>query len=344
MTTLGEKIERRAADLRSACALALVVAALALLGGTGSGIAWADVVITEIMYNPNSFEPLISNGNMTEWVEIYNAGSAPVDISGWYLSDEDGSSGGLPPGSMLGPKEAAVIHNEVVSSADFQAAWGTGFQNFGVSNWGLPGLIGLSNSPSPTNEILTLRNASGQTMDVANYDDDPPWPSDVPDGPSIYVLPRPPCSIGTANDDGANWARSAVGVDLGRANVVVGPFNGNDVGSPGSVVVVTDPVALLNDLMAQVTALGIPQSGGMNGKLSDALKVLARGNNRVAVNKVHDFIDQVNGLIGVGSISASAGASLLCAANEILAVLPPASAKALATEQRSWGAVKDLYR
>jgi hypothetical protein len=63
----------------------------------------------------------------------------------------------------------------------------------------------------------------------------------------------------------------------------------------------------------------------------------------VAVNKLQDFIDQVNGLIAAGSLSASAGAPLLCAANEILAVLTP-SAKPLATTQRSWGAVKDLYR
>lgn len=30
-----------------------------------------------------------SNGDKTDWVEIYNAGNTPVDISGWYLYDND---------------------------------------------------------------------------------------------------------------------------------------------------------------------------------------------------------------------------------------------------------------
>ena len=40
-----------------------------------------DIVINEIE----------SNGDVTDWVEIYNKGSQPVDISGWYITDDNTS-------------------------------------------------------------------------------------------------------------------------------------------------------------------------------------------------------------------------------------------------------------
>ena len=38
-----------------------------------------DIVLNEIE----------SNGDTTDWVEIYNKGTLPVDISGWYITDDD---------------------------------------------------------------------------------------------------------------------------------------------------------------------------------------------------------------------------------------------------------------
>ena len=207
------------------------------------------VLITEIMYNPDSAEPLIANDTKVEWVEIYNPGTTAVDISGWSLRVEDGSTGPLPSGAMLAPQEAAVIVPTAQDAAGFHSAWGGGYRVFSVSNWGLPGLIGLSNTPSPVNEILTLRDAYGRIQDVVNYDDEPPWPSDEPDGPSIYLLPN---AIDlTANDDGANWARSTVGVDAGRNNLQVGAFNGIDIGSPGVVATESSVLAAVLPVSAR---------------------------------------------------------------------------------------------
>jgi len=202
------------------------------------------VMISEIMYNPNSVEAIPVQ---TEWIEIYNYGTAPVDIGGWYVSDEDGASSiTIPAGTFIAPSQAIVLYPAVISLLEFQAAWGTGFEAFPMD---FESLFGLSNSPSPTNEILVLRDASGNAVDTVNYDDAAPWPLDSPDGPSIYVLPGflDPVS----NDNGANWARSQAGVHGAYAVTKTAIFNGNDVGSPG--VVVPEPATL--------AALGIGLAG-----------------------------------------------------------------------------------
>ncbi len=79
---------------RKACMLALVpalaiagVVALnaALAQGTGNP---ADIVISEVMFNA------ITETNPTncgEWIEIYNKGSAPVDLAGWVITDNNSS-------------------------------------------------------------------------------------------------------------------------------------------------------------------------------------------------------------------------------------------------------------
>lgn len=58
-----------------------------------------DVVLNEIE----------SNGDTTDWVEIYNKGTLPVDISGWYITDDNtnrldkGKTTPLPEETMLEP-------------------------------------------------------------------------------------------------------------------------------------------------------------------------------------------------------------------------------------------------
>lgn len=69
----------------------------------------SDVVINEIE----------SNGDATDWVEIYNKGNAPVDISGWYITDDDTSrleknkTTPLPEGTILQPGTFFVFDQHV---------------------------------------------------------------------------------------------------------------------------------------------------------------------------------------------------------------------------------------
>ncbi len=189
-----------------------------------------EVLITEIMYNPNSNERY---PNHVEWVEIYNSGEDPVDISGYYLEDEDGKTQGLPAGLALPPGRALVLAPDGMTVEGFRAAWGEDVPVVIMKGWLRPGLHGLANDPSPTNEVLTLKNGAGEVVDEVNFDDEGDWPSDRPDGPSIYLLPGKLTT--KENDDGRNWARSEAGRHGARLNTRTGVFDGQDVGSPGYV-------------------------------------------------------------------------------------------------------------
>ncbi|GAB4187437.1 MAG: hypothetical protein Kow00105_02060 [Phycisphaeraceae bacterium] len=206
------------------------------------GVSVGQVVISEIMYNPDSNEGWPADPNVpgdqgkpnaVEWVEVYNAGDSAVDISGWALADEDGQTGLIRDGAILKPGEAAVIVPHHTSAAAFHAAWGGSFAVYPVTGWGDDGIYNLSNGPSADNEILRLIDADGVTVDEVNFDDEVNWPSDQPDGPSIYL---PFEHLGPkANDLGQNWKLSEPGVDRAKKNHKKGDFNGEDIGSPGVV-------------------------------------------------------------------------------------------------------------
>ncbi len=208
-----------------------------------SGVSQAQVVISEVMYNPNSNEgwpPDLNDPddkgqpNAVEWVELYNTGGEPVDISGWALADEDGQTTAVRDGAVIEPGGAVVIVPVHTSAAAFHAAWGGTFAVYPVAQWGDEGgLYNLANGPSPDNEILRLIDADGVTVDEVNYDDEGDWPSDRPDGSSIYL----PANMLDAelNDQGVNWRLSEPGTDTAKKNKPAGAFNGVDIGSPGRV-------------------------------------------------------------------------------------------------------------
>jgi lamin tail-like protein len=219
---------------------ALFVFILGIL--TAPGVGHAQIVISEVMYNPNSNEgwPPDPNDpddkgepNKVEWVELYNAGAEPVDISGWALADEDGQTKAVRDGAVIQPGEAVVLVPVHTSASAFHAAWGGTFAVYPVAQWGEDGLYNLANGPSPDNEILRLIDIDGTTVDEVNYDDEGDWPSDRPDGASIYL---PADKLNTElNDQGVNWRLSEAGTDKAKKNKPAGAFKGVDIGSPGRV-------------------------------------------------------------------------------------------------------------
>jgi len=222
-----------------------------------------EVMITEILATGGSVFPGEDPTNpeaepgLDEWVEIYNTTNAPIDISGWYLQDEDGRTTALPAGSMLGAGEVAVIYgNDFPTDVpnalqEFYDAWGCGYQVFLVSEWYTSnaefGLSRLSDSPNFLNEILRIVDASGTPVDIANYDDDAfVWPVDSSgvnqdDNWSIYVLDGNYDSV--SNDDGTVWADSLDPIDGARTAMTTAVFNtiGATFGSPGTLESVQVP-------------------------------------------------------------------------------------------------------
>ena len=64
--------------------------------------------ISEVMVK-NKASLLDENGAFSDWIEIENAGSAPVDLSGWALSDRAGSPRLPLPAQILQPGEYALV-------------------------------------------------------------------------------------------------------------------------------------------------------------------------------------------------------------------------------------------
>jgi endonuclease/exonuclease/phosphatase family metal-dependent hydrolase len=180
------------------------------------------IVISEIMYDPASDETAPGVG---EWIEVVNTGTASADLGGWKFDDEDATNwGSTPNGTVLAPNQVAVFFDAAFTDAGtFRSEWGVpaGALVVGVS-WG-----SLSNNPSgPGDEVITLLNNVGIQMDVVDYDNSTPWPSDS-EGHSIYLT-----NLAADNNNGANWARS-----IANTSKVVSPtgptFSTSDVGSPG---------------------------------------------------------------------------------------------------------------
>jgi len=192
-----------------------------------------DVVITEVMYNPDSTE---NNPALAEWVEIYNNTDSPLNLAGWYLADNFSRSGEFP-AYVLGAYSTVVIIPWAASTSEFNSAWSAPYIK--------PTLIGMTGTGGVAGSNL---NNSGETLylvkpggpvkkvtDVVVYRsgfEDSAWPTLSPDGPSIYVLPTAGYTA-AANDDPAAWGKSAIGLHGAYTNTFTAEQNGFDIGSPG---------------------------------------------------------------------------------------------------------------
>ncbi|NES94124.1 MAG: DUF4347 domain-containing protein [Desertifilum sp. SIO1I2] len=207
-----------------------------------------ELIISEVMFDPRSPEPA------WEWVEVYNAGTTPVNLAGFVLDDDDNA----PPaaanmaGGAIAPQQTGILYNAVLSAADFTAAWGPGLNLIPVSNWSQLGndgdRIGIWNSiysrragfqPAINQVDYTLAGFPGKTNN---------------NRASIYLT-----NLTADNSVGANWALSAIGAvtPTGTAyeSTFAGGNSGLDIGSPGATDN-TPPTATLPTPAANVTTPG----------------------------------------------------------------------------------------
>lgn len=186
------------------------------------------LVITEIMYNPDSKE----DQGQAEWVEIANVGDETVEVVDWRLDDEDKSDWGrfscvLKPGGIV-----VLVNADYVDERQFRAAWDPqdpsnaplSYQVIPVA-WG-----GIANSPSRNNEVLQLRNAADEVVCEVRQEGE--WPDCAnPDGASIALIDL---TVTTLSNPAA-WKKSVLNENGARSNSVTEVFGGHDIGSPGFV-------------------------------------------------------------------------------------------------------------
>lgn len=149
----------------------------------------SQVLITEIMYNPP--EP---GTDTLEYIELYNAGSGNVNLSGWQFSSPITFTF---PDITLGPGQYLVIcRNE----AYFQQLFGS-----------IPVLQWTSGALSNSGSMLTLFNAAGSPVTTVSYTNTGPWPGGKANGNGASIVL---CDLIGGQNDPANWkaAQTATGI------------------------------------------------------------------------------------------------------------------------------------
>ncbi len=227
--------------------------AAALAACLAPAFADADVIISEIMWNPNGGE-----SGLQEWIEITNTGESDVDLTGWVYADTQDNhfSDPFAAGTSLAAGASAVIVGQ--SEAVFQSIWGAGIPVITYTGGPANG-ISLANGGAADNETVAIFDASSNLIDEVNYESNiNGWPAtdgSVVNGQSIYLLPN--AFSTAANDVGSNWAESVAGVDGAYTALISNPDINTtllDVASPGVAVIVPEPSTVV---LAALAALGL---------------------------------------------------------------------------------------
>jgi hypothetical protein len=170
----------------------------ALLGVLCCKFASAGVVINEIFYHaPNDLEDL-------QWIELFNPGDQPVDISGWSL--DQGRLFTFPKDTAIAAQGYLIV---ALDSNQFRL------------NYRLPSLGPLKKPLKHGGGQIELQNAAGERIDLAKFKDHDPWPAS-PDGYSSSLERICPAAPGETAD---NWAASPLPPDAPRPGGTPGKKN-----------------------------------------------------------------------------------------------------------------------
>ena len=152
-----------------------------------------DIVMTEIMYHyrptyENETEGQAYADNSEEWIELFNRGTAAVDLTGWSFGD--GIRFDFPDGTMLAPGAYLVVSNDAATLSA---------KHPGVAVLGdFKGVLG-----NRSDEIL-LEDAAGNPADVVAYFDGGAWPEDADGrGSSLELI-----DVRADNSLPGSWAAS----------------------------------------------------------------------------------------------------------------------------------------
>ena len=142
------------------------------------------LVISKVNYHP-SVASETDDASDFEFIEISNAGAAPVDLTGVYF-------GGLGLAYQF-PKSVSIQGNSTLYLAnetdDFKERYGfTPFDEF-------------SRNLDNTGQKLQLLDAYGNLIDEVNYSNEAPWPASTDgEGPYLELM-----DLSLDNNDPANW-------------------------------------------------------------------------------------------------------------------------------------------
>lgn len=188
--------------------------------------ALAGVVVNEVMFNPSV---ALGDDANYEWVEIHNDGATAVDISGWSISDLDGSSNCVAPSGTTIPAYGYLVFARDEDS--FVSHYGASVPRVAwTGSWG----SGLGND----GDQVALRDAAMTTIDQVEYDDTPEWGSDYGDDNTYPDMDGDGATLeriapGGTTQDPENWEAS-IDEDSGIPDANW-PGHDESHGTPGAV-------------------------------------------------------------------------------------------------------------
>jgi hypothetical protein len=155
----------------------------------------AQIMFSEINYHSDTTR------NSGDWVELYNAGSTPVDISSWIFSDAESIHYFvIPPGIIMQPGSYFVLSNDTNL---FRAMYPTVFNIAGPFNFGL----------GNKGDMLRLFDSQSILQISMTYADSAGWPK-AADGHGRTLERR---NMTGMADDPVNWYAGCMGGSPGTA-------------------------------------------------------------------------------------------------------------------------------
>ncbi len=164
-------------------------------------LAVNEIVVSELMYN--------SIGTDVEWIEMINHSDAAIDLTGWYVTDDNDThefmylSGSMAPGAvMVLAGDEDLFTTQYPSVTNFFPVF---FQSEG-NTWAL----------GNGGDGVRIFNASGDLVHSMDYDDGGDWPGEADgDGPSLLLINSGAVDFA----DPANWM---AGPDWGTPGYIDG--------------------------------------------------------------------------------------------------------------------------
>lgn len=159
--------------------------------------AQAQIVISEIMYNPPE-----SGNDSLEFIELYNNGSAAVNMENWTMFGVVFTFPAVtlqPGGYLVLSINAGALQNQL----------------------GVTSLQWTSGALSNGGEMIRVINSSGTVVDSVLYDDAAPWPTAAAGGGASIVL----CNYNSDNNQAVNWqaASTPTGATINGLAVFANP-------------------------------------------------------------------------------------------------------------------------
>ena len=118
------------------------------------------LMISEIMYHPYNTDHPLSEDNREEYIELFNSGDLPLDISGWRLTG--GVEFEFPAGTTIDSQDYLVV---AADTATFATVYGPAGSVVG----------GWTGRLSNRGDALLLLSDQGQVIDGVNYSDEGDW-------------------------------------------------------------------------------------------------------------------------------------------------------------------------